>query len=315
MLENILVPLDGSPVGEAAMPFAVALASRSGAKLTLVRTVHASALTPDRDAAQLRAVSEAEMYLHLRAGELRVQGFQVDTGVPYGTTAADWIVEEVGLRHADMIVMGTHDRVGPDRWLHGSVAEAVVSRAAVPVMLIRAADGVRPVEQFDWREPVLVVPLDGSELAEAALPAAITLGLALNGHVVCVGVLPPPGRLVASHGGAVPYPEEAHAAQAAEARDYLETVVDRLRGAGLPAEFLVRTGDPAPEIAQVALKRNAGAVVMATHGRTGPVRAVVGSVAGQVVHVSTSPVLLVRPPQLRAAEEPLPAWSTAVVGT
>jgi hypothetical protein len=68
--------------------------------------------------------------------------------------------------------MATHDRTGPSRWVHGSAAEAVVSRASIPVMVVRAAEGPRPARRFDQPRPVLVVPLDGSAFAEAALPIA-----------------------------------------------------------------------------------------------------------------------------------------------
>jgi nucleotide-binding universal stress UspA family protein len=291
MLQNILVPLDGSPVGESALPYAVALAGRSGARLTLVRAAHIPPLTIDKGTAQARALSEAEAYLRLHADELRARDYVVDTSAPYGASAADWIVEEAGLRHADLIVMGTHDRVGPDRWLHGSVAEAVVSRSPVPVLLIHAADGMRPFEHFDWRQPALVVPLDGSELAEAALPVAIDLARSVNGRVILVSVLPEPGKLEPHPGG------------------YLEAYVERLTRAAVPVESFIRTGEPAAQIGLVAHEQNAAAVVMATHGRTGLVRTVLGSIAGQVVHCSPSPVLLVRPSEPRRAGQPIPVQS------
>jgi nucleotide-binding universal stress UspA family protein len=248
-------------------------------------------LTIDQGTAQVRALSEAEAYLRLHADELRAREYVVDTGAPYGASAADWIVEEAGLRHADLIVMATHDRVGPDRWLHGSVAEAVVNRSPVPVLLIHAADGVRPFEHFDWRQPALVVPLDGSELAEAALPVAINLARSVNGRVILVSVLPEPGEL------------ETHR------RGYLEAHVDRLTRAAVTVESSIRAGEPAAQIGQMAHEQNAAAVVMATHGRTGLVRTLLGSVAGQVVHCSPSPVVLVRPSELRRAEESTPVQS------
>ena len=103
----------------------LALAGRTGARLLLVRAAHAASITTQAARAQLQALSEAEGYLDLRAADLRAHDYVVETGVPYGANAAEWIVEEAELREADMILMGTHDRVGPDRWIHGSVAEAV----------------------------------------------------------------------------------------------------------------------------------------------------------------------------------------------
>src|SRR5207248_6958954 len=115
MLKNILVPLDGSPLAEAALPYARAIASRAEASLVLVRAAHRSSVSADVAIDQLRAISQAEGYLTLLADSLKAHGFIVQTGVPFGGAPADWIVEETELRHIDLIVMATHDRIGPDR--------------------------------------------------------------------------------------------------------------------------------------------------------------------------------------------------------
>jgi nucleotide-binding universal stress UspA family protein len=305
MFKNILVPLDGSFVGETALPYARALAGRTGASLTLVRAAHMPMVVGDRGIENQRVIAEAEAYLGAQAADLAARGFPVQTGVPFGGSPATWITEEVGMRHADLIVMATHDRSGPNRWLHGSVAEAVVSHASVPVLLIRATEGVRPIERLGVPRPELIVPLDGSPLAEAALPLASGLANALGGHIVLVGVIPTPGQLVAEQGGAiVTYVGSDHVRLESEAREYLAATLSALKASGLSAEAAVRQGKPAAEIGEVAREHNAAAVVMATHGRTGLVRAVLGSVAGEVLHLGTSPVILVRPPELRPAEEP-----------
>jgi len=302
MLQNILVPLDGSPVGETALPYAVALAGRSGAKLTLMRAAHVPPLTVDKAAAQVCAVAEAEAYLSLRADDLRARECVVETGVPYGGNAAEWIVEEADLRYVDLIVMATHDRVGPDRWFHGSVAEAVVSHAGVPVLLVRDAERMRPVEHFDWREPTLIVPLDGSDLAAAALPVGIDLARVLHGRLVLM--------MAVSN---IPT-DEPDRRKRLDAHEYLEALAERARRAGLPVRTIVRWGDAAHQIALTAREQNAAMVVMATHGRTGLARAVLGSVAGQVVRSGPSPVALVRPPTLHASEEQAAINTHAVVG-
>ena len=103
------------------------------------------------------------------------------------------------------------------------VAEAVVSHAGVPVLLVRATEGVRPIERLGVPRPELIVPLDGSSLAEAALPLARGLAKALGGHIVLVGVIPTPGQLIAEQGGAIgTYVGSDHARLESEAREYLE---------------------------------------------------------------------------------------------
>jgi nucleotide-binding universal stress UspA family protein len=89
--------LDGSPTGEAALPYAEALARRSGAALTLVRAAHATSLLGDQGAAQARAIEQAETYLETLAAGLTSRGIRVQTGLPFGW-AATWIPEELALR-------------------------------------------------------------------------------------------------------------------------------------------------------------------------------------------------------------------------
>jgi nucleotide-binding universal stress UspA family protein len=304
MLTNILVPLDGSPASEAALPFAEDLARRAAATLTLVRAVVGRRLAYD-PVGQQRAVNNAEDYLVSLAGNLEASGLNVQIGVPFGSSPASWILEEIELHHADLVVMATHDRVGPDRWLHGSVAETVVSGTSTPVLLVREVDGQPPVPRFDDQEPVLVVPLDGSELAEAALPIARELSRLIGARVVVVGVIPPVGHLIAVEGGVAPYTDSAHISTEIDAQAYLEASLGRLGADPVGTETLVRSGEPAVEIAAIAAEYRAAAIVMATHGRTGVVRALLGSVAGGVLHRSPAPVLLIHPPTLRPAEEPL----------
>src|SRR5689334_19312216 len=109
---KILVPLDGTPVSETALPFAEALARRTGATVALIRTAHVQSSS---------AIVDAEHYLTGFAEQLANRGLPAETGVAVGGAAADWIVEEISLRKADLVIMATHDRTGPDRWLHGSV--------------------------------------------------------------------------------------------------------------------------------------------------------------------------------------------------
>src|SRR5207247_1002867 len=109
-------------------------------------------------------------------------------------------------------------REGPDRWFHGSVAEAVVHGSTVPVMLVRADQTPNP-EALEWDEPALIVPLDGSQLAENALPFAAQLAQHIGARIMLVGVVPKEGQLVARQGGAIlTYTGVDHTSLATEAR-------------------------------------------------------------------------------------------------
>jgi nucleotide-binding universal stress UspA family protein len=311
MFKNILIPLDGSPVAAAALPYAQAMAARTGARLILVRAAHVQGLLAD-GLDQLRRIAEAEEYLTARAEELRTHGFGVETGVPFGGSTANWIVEESLLRHADLVVMATHDRIGPDRWVHGSVAEVVVGHAPVPVLLVGPTHGAQLAQRLGSERPVLVVPLDGSELAEAALPGAREFAVSFGGHIVLIGAVPRPGDLVAAQGGVMTYVGDDYAVLHADAHNYLNGIASRLTADGLSVTVSVRSGTPAQQIAATATEHSAAIVVMASHGRTGIVRTILGSVAGQTLHHSPCPVLLIRPATLLPIEEPIRSQPAAV---
>jgi nucleotide-binding universal stress UspA family protein len=311
MFTNILVPLDGTVVSEAALPYAEALAARTAARLTLVRSVRAVSFV-DTGMAQQRAIADAETYLGALARQLSERGQDVQIATPYGLSAVSWIVEEVGLRNADLVVIATHDRVGRDRWLHGSVAEAVIHRSPVPVLVVRAAEGLRPVSLFDRRRPTVVVPLDGSTLAEAALPVAREVAATLGARIVLVGVVPAEGVAVAGDAGAiVTYAGAEHERLEADAHAYLLAAAERLP----VASVVVREGKPSTQIADLAALKGATLIVMATHGRTGLARTILGSVAGDVVRQAVCPVMLVRPSGIGKSAPPSEAASPMTSST
>jgi nucleotide-binding universal stress UspA family protein len=289
MFRTLVVPLDGSEQAEGALPYAVRLALASGGELVLVRAVVARLATGfDWERQQLQAVEEAETYLASVAAEVgrRVPAKMV---APYGETPVK-LLETVTLYAADAIVMTTHGRTGLDHLLQGSVAEAVLAHSPVPVLLVhaRSSDALPPV--FDPANARVLVPLDGSALAEAALHAAVELSGA-SGELVLTTVAGPPDHVSRDdHGRARAYLER-------EAQAYLRNVDAQLkqRYPDVRTVVDVRIGDPASGIGMVALDRGADVVVMSTRGRTGIGRALMGSVAGEVLRAGRLPVVLVGP--------------------
>ncbi len=299
MIQKLLVPLDGSALAEAALPIATTLADRTDATLILLRAAQYRSLLSDVAGDQYRVIGQAEDYLAQLTERLQAQGLKVESGVPFGGSPADWILEESEFRHVDLVIMATHGREGPDRWLHGSVAEAVVHRSKIPVMLVRASEtasqAAMPAE-FPTPQPVVLVPLDGSDLAESALSFAAELQQAIAARLVLVAVVPQPGQLVAGEGGAITtYAGADHDRLEADATAYLAAAADRVSASGGAAETVVRYGEAASEISAAAETYPATAVVMATHGRTGVLRAMVGSVAGGVLRHTSVPVVLIHP--------------------
>jgi len=296
MYRTILVPLDGSAFGERALPMATALARAMNAQLILVSAASATAF-PGMDAteAQVQAVAEAQAYLLSLATELSSQCLRVDVAAPYGDPAES-ILLEIDLRHVDLVVMCTHGRSGLGRWIYGSVAEQVLARSPVPVLLVRHSGEVATLGP-EREQASLLVPLDGSAFAETALPHAVALARTFGGSILLL-------RTVEESMAARRYPSMAIMQEAAQedrrtAKTNLDGVAQRLRQEGVAVHTMVLKGWAADVIAYRGAALGPRLIVMATHGRTGIARWLLGSVAQEVIRRSPLPVLLVRPTELQ----------------
>jgi nucleotide-binding universal stress UspA family protein len=305
MYQTVLVTLDGSPLAERAVPFAVTLARASGGRLVLARAAAArtSAGLDTRD--ERLAAAEAEATAYLRELAQRVAGREagladrMETDVPRAleVSVAAALLESAREWVADVIVMATHGRSGLGRWLYGSVADDVLRHAAVPVLLVPVAGAGEAVWAPDTAHRVLV-PLDGSALAEEAVPPALELAAALGADLHLLRVIEPPTAAYAEG-----YASTAFDTTGAldEARAYLDGVAAPLRARGLTVEVGVEAdvGLAQTAIAAAAHERHATAISMATHGRGGLARLVLGSVATGTLQRANVPLLLVRPMAMR----------------
>jgi len=141
MYKKILVPLDGSPLAEAVLPHAEALAKSEHAEIVILRVPNVPTteyLARDPMIAEViykDMEKESEDYVHNKVIELEKDNIRV-TGITKDGPVADTILEVAEETHADMIAMSTHGRTGVSRWLMGSVADKIVHHAHIPVMLI-----------------------------------------------------------------------------------------------------------------------------------------------------------------------------------
>ena len=142
----------------------------------------------------------------------------------------------------------------------------------------------------------ILVPLDGSALAEAILPQVTEL---VHVHEAELVIL----RVALAHGFPGADPTEAQLQAVRESEQYLEEVEQRLKEQGLRVSSVVRYGHPAEEILDHAAFAGIELIAMSTHGRTGVSRWVLGSVAEKVLRASTTPLLLVRAPGAGAGQE------------
>ena len=291
MYGTILVPLDGSHLAERALPYARRLAAASGSRLVLLWVLRApgaaAAGDPLREVAPRR---EAAAYLQGIAGQ---QGpTPVETVVLEGD-AAPAIVDAAARAGAGLIVMSTHGRSGLGRWLYGSVADAVVRHAGVPVLLVPAAC---PARAWASDRPLQVlVPLDASARSEAVLPAARDLA-ATGAALILLSVTP---QVVSADMYGSAYMGYDVEVDMTERRAYLERTATALRAAGYAVSVRDGFGFVPVVIGEVAEAAGADLIALATHGSGGATRLLMGSVATGVVQRAMVPVLVVRP-----ADEP-----------
>ena len=295
MIQKIMVPLDGSPLAERALPYAAALARATRGRLILLRATEGHGLSDrGRSRAQIAVSQDAEAYLKGIAEPLRERGLTVDLVLPVGG-AAETIEGEIALREIDLVVMATHGRSGLGRFVYGSVAAQVLHKAAVPVLLVRAWQE-QSGGSFD-AAPRIVVPLDGSRFAKAALPIARELAAALGGQLLLTMAVSPPEAAMMSE---LAYAQFDPAAELATATAYLEQLAANETAAGRPAQIVTQVGMPERMIAEVARANDAALIVMATHGRGGVGRLIMGSVADATLRQGTTPLLLIRPQEHEA---------------
>jgi nucleotide-binding universal stress UspA family protein len=283
MLNKVLVPLDGSEAAEAVLPYVELLAGRAGAVVHLLTVVPA--------AEEATATSDAFRYLEGLADRLRGRSLSCDFAVTAGEPG-DTILAEADANDADLIAMSTHGRSGLARWVLGSVADKVVHRTAKPLLLVRARDAKDHPPATIER---VLVPLDGSPLSMSVLPyveeiaATLGAGLVLYNGVPPLDVYPGAETTAARIGTVIDDLLE-------QGRVFLGQVAKEVKERGrVEARSVVTIGFAVDEIVRVAEEVNAGLIAMATHGRSGVDRWVMGSVADGVVRRSSLPCLLVRP--------------------
>jgi nucleotide-binding universal stress UspA family protein len=299
MFRTVVVPLDGSPFAEQALPHALGIVRRAGATLDLVH-VHVLDVSADHKVARYSydPVIDKE---HQRDEQLYLESMakSLATATPVPWTAAvvsgldsEGILERVQDRKADLIVMTTHGRGPLGRFFLGGVADELIRQAAVPVLLVRPRDPAPGIVPEPLLEHVLV-PLDGSPLAERVLEPALDFVRLWEGRCTLLRVIEGIPATTAGWPNR-PHPPEQEQAAAAEA--YLEKIARRLREQGAAVQTrIVVAPHAAPAILAEAQSQRCDFIALATHGWSGLRRMLVGSVTDKVVRGSLLPVLAYRP--------------------
>ena len=296
-LRSILVPLDGSSVAEQALPIAVAIAERARCKIKLV-LVHQPLLgvEPGPAYSKMELAMEKANRDYLRSVVARYRerlGRTLSAAVLEGPVAAT--LTRYGRElSADLLVMTTHGRGGIRRAWLGSVVDQVIRTSEVPVLVVRAHEQDQtPSVSLDG----ILVPLDGSPLAEAVLEPAAALSRLWDAEISLVQVVRP---ITLTSDPVVPfavgYSDQVTRIRREAAQDYIRDVAERLRETGVKASGIaVMGGGIAETLLDMARPERVGLLATATHGRGGVRRMVLGSVADKLVRGADVPVLVVRP--------------------
>jgi nucleotide-binding universal stress UspA family protein len=310
---TILLPLDGSLFSEHALPLALETARRANAVLHIVHVYEPDEVWRDyEDYTPFRFEGEPEydkVYEDKERGLVQrylawAARLATDRGVRVETALLDMMDGDVAgaiqryaaQARADLIAMATHGRGGLARAWLGSVADAVVREGGLPVLLVRPSGDTRPDPYAAPTFAHVLVPLDESAEAEEVLGPATALGRLWDARYTLVTVVPLPLAM----GTVSPAPvldergEIARVGGAAQV--YLESVADRLRLDGLQVDTrLILDAHAADAITFEASQLEADLIALATHGRSGLTRLVMGSVAAEVVRTARTPVLVYRP--------------------
>jgi len=298
MYTRILVPLDGSATAEAVLPYAQAFAVGFKTSVELLSVVDIGAMTTHLSAEkvpQFNAVVDNEeknsgSYLDDVAKNF-FSGLPTECRIVRGSPA-ETILESTSKDQDTLIAMATHGRSGAKRFLLGSVAEKVLRGTTNPLFLVRAAAAKTTPQRIINS---IVVPLDGSALAEQILPTVSNWAQALDLEVTLIRTFEFPASSYYGSEEDLPdydaFREEARKQAAA----YLKQKEESLVGEGVrTVSTLTLEGPAAAEIISYAQTSPRAVIAMSTHGRSGVRRWMLGSVTEKVVRHSDDPVLIVR---------------------
>ncbi len=329
MFERILIPLDGSARAARAIPVAARIARVTGGSLVLLTVVPPAealawpevALYPPE--AQAKERERAALELSRVANSAPLRGIQAVQEVLQGSPAAT-ILDVVQERQIDLVVMCSHGRTGIVRWALGSVAQKVARLSPVPVLILRNGASELIDEQPRIRPMRVMIALDGSVLAEQALQPAAELSAALSapfpGALHLVRVLPFPNEFEYGQDDAL---AKARQQDVQEAQTYLRDLQTRLLKEW-PDMYIMTSLAMSMDIAQTllsiaetgegegmnAITSTSDLVALATHGRSGPARWVMGSVTERILGATDLPLLIIRPRLAAASERPQEAGAT-----
>ena len=296
MIRKILVPVDGSAFAESALSLALALSEKTGAEVRLAMVNEPTDLPTGVWAESFLANHARYLESITESVSERASGSTSVSSVLLGGDVGTALCEEVTSSDVDLVVMSTHGHGGLMRMWLGSVADAVLRQSPAPVLLVRPGES-------DAGDPVVpdsvshvVVPLDGTPFAEAAIEPAFAVGRLFGASFTLLRTVSYPVMISSYLPDSVVENEDYIRTAEEGARNYVEAIRARVDDGSSPidTEVLISHSPAAGVLEHVAAK-GVDLIAMASHGRQGLARAALGSIADKVVRGSHTPVLIVHP--------------------
>jgi nucleotide-binding universal stress UspA family protein len=296
MYTRMLIPLDSSKTAENVLPYGRILARtfQIPVELMEVLDIAASHVAAEKarhpDTVVTEGERSSEQYLKKIASSFSDVNVKctVERGRP-----EDVIIEKAAVDKTTLIAMATHGRSGMSRWLLGSIAEKVLRATTNPLLLVRANEEAPTEGEAVLRS--IIVPLDGSELAESVLPTAVKFARFFNVGMVLFRAYELPASAYYGKENYLPNYEELKNRVKEQAQDYLDKRIEAIKAEGVQtASSVLIEGSGPNEIIDYARKSPNALITMCTHGRSGMKRWVLGSVTEKVVRHSGDPVLVMR---------------------
>lgn len=293
MFQRILVPLDGSELGELALPYAAELAAAFGSQVDLLYVDDTK--SPEQqhmNQVYIEKMVERTVELIKNFSPVETNPARANPVILDGEPAAQ-IIEYAEKNNVSLLIMVSHGRSGIMPWPMGSTAAKVLQRTDKPVLFIRAQ---KPVPQSGTSVfGRILLPLDGSPNGESALPHIKELTTRIASELTFFRVVAP-GYHVQTIGGLnyVSLPKAEIDRLSDEARQYLDRISAEVEGSRATIKLEVRVGDAASEIIKFAAEQDFNLIAMSSHGYSSIDKWTFGGVTHKVLHSGKTPIFLVR---------------------
>jgi nucleotide-binding universal stress UspA family protein len=279
MFNKILLPVDGSKTSKTIIPYCGNLAQKNNSHVTLFFVE-----TGD---------GTSDPFLDSSINQLISSGFKADS-IRVKGAAAEQIVFYAENNNYDLIAMSTQGRNGMKRAVIGSVTEEVIRNTSLPVLTV---NGSRNNSGNGIRIGKIIVPLDGSTLSESALPFAISLASEIPSDFLITNVISPT-KVIAGDpilDGLITFDETSHTVKTkkTDSNQYLIETANKLSDNPATIESEVLEGEPSQAIMALVEQHTDPLLILASHGRAGLSRLVMGSVTETLMRTSNFPILVI----------------------